>query len=170
MTADSIAGAFTVNATVSGALTPAIFNLTNLFYKSGDINADGKVNVQDLFTMANFLAGNTHLNATESAAADVFDDQTGKINVQDLLTMANFLAGNTHTLPVIAGSNAPPAATVAETDLIFEPRRFVMGLDRDGQILYSDDYLTARWSLIRKTSLSVYNLRLTDIHVSAAPL
>jgi hypothetical protein len=103
----------------------------------GDINNDGKVNVQDLFIMANFLAGNTHFSSTEAAAADVLDDHTGTINVQDLLVIANFLAGNTQTLPVVVGSIAAPGSTVPETAEFSERPRYAMGLTRDGRILYS---------------------------------
>jgi hypothetical protein len=67
--------------------------ISNALY--GDLNGDGKVNVNDLIIMANKLAGNFQLDLP---GADVFQD--GKVDVQDLFVMANFLAGNIQSLPV----------------------------------------------------------------------
>ena len=61
----------------------------------GDLNGDHKVNVNDLLTMANLLAGNILI---DMPAADVLQD--AQVNVQDLLVLANFLAGNIQSLPV----------------------------------------------------------------------
>ncbi len=62
----------------------------------GDINHDGKVDISDLMTMANFLAGNSVIDTN---AADVLRD--GKVNISDLMTLANYLAGNISNLPVV---------------------------------------------------------------------
>ena len=65
----------------------------------GDVNNDHIVNVGDLLSMANFLAGNTSFDSPffNRTACDLNLD--GKINVQDLLILANFLAGN-NSLPI----------------------------------------------------------------------
>ena len=62
----------------------------------GDINHDGKVDIQDLILLANHLAGNAQI---DPSTADVAMD--GKIDIVDLVTLANFLAGNTPVLPII---------------------------------------------------------------------
>lgn len=64
----------------------------------GDVNNDHVVNVGDVLSMANFLAGNTTFDSPffNRLACDLNLD--GKINVQDLLVLANFLAGN-NSLP-----------------------------------------------------------------------
>jgi hypothetical protein len=65
----------------------------------GDVNNDHSVNVGDVLSMANFLAGNTSFDSPNfnRLACDLNLD--GKVNVQDLLVLANFLAGN-NGLPV----------------------------------------------------------------------
>jgi len=81
--------------------------ITNVDFKFGDVNLNGTVNVNDLLTMANFLAGNLTLTPTQFQAADVL--KNGVVNVQDLLTLANFLAGNLTQLPVLPGAANMPS-------------------------------------------------------------
>ena len=61
----------------------------------GDANRDHTVNVGDLLSMANFLAGNTSVDSPNFSRPACDLNLDGKINVQDLLILANFLAGNT---------------------------------------------------------------------------
>ena len=97
-------GKFTV--TLGSTSQPKVSQLTGTFFAAstaimGDCDLSGVVNVTDLITMANFLAGNTTPTPVQKSACDVLAD--GVLNVSDLLTLANFLAGNTVTLPVIPG-------------------------------------------------------------------
>jgi len=64
--------------------------------RPGDVNGDGKIDVLDLVTLANGLAGNVKF---DQAAADIFAD--GQINIQDLSALGQYLAGNVKTLPVV---------------------------------------------------------------------
>lgn len=58
----------------------------------GDVNGDGVVNIDDLVTMRQFLAGNISLSENQLQVIDLNRD--GKVNIDDLVTMRQYLAGN----------------------------------------------------------------------------
>lgn len=55
----------------------------------GDVNGDGEVNVGDLVSVSNFMAGDTTVSKEK---ADVNGD--GEVNIGDLVTISNIMAGN----------------------------------------------------------------------------
>ena len=65
-------------------------------YKVGDLTDDGNVNIDDLLTMRQHLAGNITLEGNGLLAADLTKD--GNVNIDDLLTMRQYLAGNIPSL------------------------------------------------------------------------
>jgi hypothetical protein len=56
----------------------------------GDVNGDGEVNVGDLVSVSNFMAGEGGVITLEDA--DVNGD--GEVNVGDMVTITNIMAGN----------------------------------------------------------------------------
>ena len=56
----------------------------------GDINGDGKVNIADLFLLAQYVANITDLNSSQLSSADMNDD--GKTNIADLFALAQIIA------------------------------------------------------------------------------
>jgi len=67
--------------------------------KAGDYTGDGIVDIHDLVTLSNILAGNIQASQELLTQAEPFKD--GVTDVRDLITLANFLAGNIPSLPVI---------------------------------------------------------------------
>jgi hypothetical protein len=57
----------------------------------GDIDGDGKVDLQDIILIADFLTGKQDLTPAQQAAADV--DGDGKIDIFDIIEIARYLAG-----------------------------------------------------------------------------
>jgi hypothetical protein len=55
----------------------------------GDVNGDGEVNVGDLVSISNFMAGD---KTVSRIAADV--NQDGEVNVGDLVVISNIMSGN----------------------------------------------------------------------------
>ena len=55
---------------------------------SGDVNGDGEVNVGDIVTVCNVMAG---ISTIDSQLADVNGD--GEVNVGDIVTICNIMAG-----------------------------------------------------------------------------
>ncbi len=57
----------------------------------GDVNGDGKVNIQDLMNLMYYISGMTDLNENLRANADINKD--GKINIQDLMRLMYYISG-----------------------------------------------------------------------------
>ncbi|MBR4522288.1 MAG: dockerin type I repeat-containing protein, partial [Prevotella sp.] len=57
--------------------------------KKGDVNKDGKVNIGDIISVCNFMAGDETITLDD---ADVNKD--GKADIGDIITIANIMAGN----------------------------------------------------------------------------
>ena len=55
----------------------------------GDVNHDGKVNIGDIISVCNFMAGDETITLDD---ADVNKD--GKADIGDIITIANIMAGN----------------------------------------------------------------------------
>ena len=56
---------------------------------SRDVNGDGKVNIGDIISVCNFMAGDETITLDD---ADVNKD--GKADIGDIITIANIMAGN----------------------------------------------------------------------------
>ena len=65
-------------------------------YTLGDVNEDGKININDALSLLNYLAMKGNLSETGLLAADV--DKDGKVNINDALKLLNFLAKKIPTL------------------------------------------------------------------------
>ena len=63
------------------------YTVTNIL--RGDVNGDGEVNVGDLVSVSNFMAGDESISKD---AADVNKD--GEVNVGDLVVISNIMSGN----------------------------------------------------------------------------
>lgn len=72
-----------------GKLLNTVCAIVNGQYVIGDANGDGKVSIQDVIRIANYLVGNATLNKD---AADANGDS--KISIQDVIRIANYLVGN----------------------------------------------------------------------------
>ena len=57
--------------------------------KKGDVNEDGEVNVGDIVSVCNVMAG---ISTVDPQLADVNSD--GEVNVGDIVTICNIMAGN----------------------------------------------------------------------------
>lgn len=57
----------------------------------GDVNGDGKVNIQDLMKLMYYISGMTDINENSKANADINKD--GKINIQDLMRLMYYISG-----------------------------------------------------------------------------
>lgn len=62
----------------------------------GDVDGNGKVNINDALELLNFLAEKTVLEGNNLKAADV--DKTGAVNINDALKLLNYLAEKIPTL------------------------------------------------------------------------
>lgn len=65
-------------------------------YTLGDVDGNGKVNINDALELLNFLAEKTVLEGNNLKAADV--DKTGAVNINDALKLLNYLAEKIPTL------------------------------------------------------------------------
>ena len=65
-------------------------------YTLGDVDGNGKVNINDALELLNFLAEKTVLEENNLKAADV--DKTGAVNINDALKLLNYLAEKIPTL------------------------------------------------------------------------
>jgi hypothetical protein len=93
---DFIASGLPAITVVDPAATVPANTATLAVFRYGDLTFNDIVNVQDLLSLANFLAGNN--TPADPAPGDLNLD--GKTNVSDLSILANFLAGNIQ-LPAI---------------------------------------------------------------------
>lgn len=60
--------------------------------KTGDVNLDGRVNISDLFQLAQYVASLVELNEDQLKVADVNGDN--KVNISDLMGLATMLINN----------------------------------------------------------------------------
>lgn len=68
-----------------------IYDVTNVAYKKGDVNADGDVGIEDLRIVLRYVCGKTELSARQEEAADVAVDST--VDIQDLRRMLRYVCG-----------------------------------------------------------------------------
>ena len=93
----TIVGPGKATITVSGAATdyrnaPASVSYQVIIYSLGDVNADGKVDANDIVEIVNYLTGKKSGNFVEKAA-DINKDS--KVDIADIIQIANtILAGN----------------------------------------------------------------------------
>lgn len=78
------------------AFAPAASFTYEAGYTLGDVDGNGKVNINDALELLNFLAEKTVLEGNNLKAADV--DKTGAVNINDALKLLNYLAEKIPTL------------------------------------------------------------------------
>lgn len=78
------------------ASAPAASFTYDAGYTLGDVDGNGKVNINDALELLNFLAEKTVLEGNNLKAADV--DKTGAVNINDALKLLNYLAEKIPTL------------------------------------------------------------------------
>jgi hypothetical protein len=86
-------GNVTVQArTIDGSALSAEISIPVSIQKTalrGDANGDGEVNVGDLVSVSNYMAGD---GSVSKEAADVNED--GEVNVGDMVVISNIMSGN----------------------------------------------------------------------------
>ncbi len=76
-------------ATADGEVSPVNSgSFVSVIIRKGDVNDDGEVNVGDVVTVCNVMAG---ISTVELQIADVNKD--GEVNVGDIVTICNIMAG-----------------------------------------------------------------------------
>ncbi|MBQ7566254.1 MAG: hypothetical protein IJT18_03960 [Oscillospiraceae bacterium] len=83
------AGAATASVTIGGATAQTTFNICKEA-SGGDMDGNGTINMRDLLTLRQYLAGGYGVDLTV-AVGDL--DGNGSINMRDLLTLRQYLAG-----------------------------------------------------------------------------
>ena len=65
-------------------------------YTLGDVNEDGKVNINDVLSLLNYIAKKGTLSENGLLAADV--DRNGVANINDVLKILNYITNKIDTL------------------------------------------------------------------------